>query len=110
VPSRFEPCGLTQLCALRYGAPPLVARAGGLADTVVDANDAALAAGVGTGLMVAPDSADALAAGLLRAVSLLRDRGSWARIQANAMAADVSWGRSAARYATLFRDTLSPAP
>lgn len=110
VPSRFEPCGLTQLCALRYGAPPLVARAGGLADTVVDANDAALAAGVGTGLMVAPGSADALATGLRRAVSLLRDRGTWARIQANAMAAEVSWGRSAARYAALFRDTLSPPP
>ena len=52
----------------------------------------------------------ALAAGLRRAVSLLRDRGTWARIQANAMAAEVSWGRSAARYAALFRGTLSPPP
>ncbi|MCS6931706.1 MAG: glycogen synthase GlgA [Acetobacteraceae bacterium] len=110
VPSRFEPCGLTQLCALRYGAPPLVSRVGGLADTVVDANEAALAAGVATGLMVAPGSAEALSAGLRRAAALWRDRAAWARIQANAMAADVSWGRSAARYAALFRGLLAPPP
>ena len=54
VPSRFEPCGLTQLCALRYGAIPIVARVGGLADTVIDANEMALAAGAGTGIQFAP--------------------------------------------------------
>ena len=110
VPSRFEPCGLTQLCALRYGAPPLVARAGGLADTVVDANEAALVAGVATGLMVAPGSVTALSAGLRRAAMLWRHRETWTRIQANAMAADVSWARSAARYAELFRAMRSPPP
>jgi starch synthase len=54
VPSRFEPCGLTQLSALRYGAIPVVARTGGLADTVVDANDAALSSKAGTGIVFSP--------------------------------------------------------
>ena len=109
VPSRFEPCGLTQLCALRYGAPPIVARVGGLADTVVDANEAALSAGVATGLMFHPPAAAPLAAALRRAAALWRAGEPWARMQANAMAADVSWSRSAARYAALFRETADAA-
>ncbi len=102
VPSRFEPCGLAQLCALRYGAPPLVARVGGLADTVIDANEAAEAAGSATGVQFAPVQVEMLGAALLRMVALYRQPALWARLQANAMQADVSWQRSAARYAALF--------
>ena len=106
MPSRFEPCGLGQLCALRYGAPPVVARVGGLADTVIDANEMALAAGTGTGLNFAPVSQEMLASAITRAISLYRDGESWPRLQANAMASDVSWTRSARQYATLFRGML----
>ena len=58
VPSRFEPCGLTQLCALRYGAIPIVSRVGGLADTVIDANEIAVAGDVATGIQFWPVSSE----------------------------------------------------
>lgn len=103
VPSRFEPCGLVQLSALRYGAPPVVARTGGLADTIIDANPMALAAGCATGVQVAPGRADALAAGLRRALALFRDAPTWRAIQARGMSTDVSWGPSAKRYAALLK-------
>ena len=78
IPSRFEPCGLTQLYGLRYGCVPVVARTGGLADTVIDANEAALAAGVATGFQFAPVDADALAAGASAAPSRsIADRQAW---------------------------------
>ena len=62
IPSRFEPCGLTQLYGLRYGCVPVVARTGGLADTIIDANEAAISAGVATGFQFAPDNGGAHAA------------------------------------------------
>jgi starch synthase len=103
VPSRFEPCGLAQLAALRYGAVPVVARTGGLNDTVIDASPVALAAHCATGVQVAPGRADALAAGLRRALALFQDGATWRAIQANGMATDVSWGPSAARYAAILK-------
>jgi starch synthase len=107
VPSRFEPCGLTQLSALRYGAVPLVARVGGLADTVIDASPMALAAGVATGVQFAPVTAEGFAAALRRLGALWRDRPAWQQMQRNGMATDVSWRGPARRYAALYR-TLAP--
>lgn len=103
VPSRFEPCGLTQLCALRYGALPVVARTGGLADTVIDANEMALAAKAGTGVVFSPVTADALTAAIERTATLWSDRTTWRSLQRRAMATDVSWARPAAKYAALYR-------
>jgi starch synthase len=107
VPSRFEPCGLTQLCALRYGAVPLVARVGGLGDTIIDANPMALAAGVATGVHFAPVEGAMLEAALRRTASLHRDSATWARIQANGMATDVSWTEPARAYAALYRGLIA---
>jgi starch synthase len=109
VPSRFEPCGLTQLCALRYGSVPVVARVGGLADTVIDANEMALAAGVATGLQFPSGSSDRLADALARAVDLKREASAWGKMQANGMATDVSWARPARRYVEIYRDALADA-
>lgn len=108
VPSRFEPCGLTQLYGLRYGTLPLVARTGGLADTVIDANEAALARGVATGFVCAPGSAAALGDAIDRAADLWADRRAWAAVQRRAMTHPVGWEASAAAYAALFRE-LVPA-
>lgn len=106
VPSRFEPCGLTQLCALRYGALPVVARTGGLNDTVIDANDAALQAGVATGFQFSPVDQPALEHALTRAALCYADKALWRGMQKRAMASDVSWRRSASAYAQLYRNLL----
>ena len=107
IPSRFEPCGLTQLCGLRYGCVPVVARTGGLADTVVDANTAALNAGVATGIQFPPSTAEGLRDGLRRCLALFANPKQWTTMQRQGMKADVSWDRSAALYAELFASLIS---
>lgn len=109
IPSRFEPCGLTQLYGLHYGCVPVVARVGGLADTIIDANDAALSAGVASGVQFAPVTQEALEHALQRASALYADRPAWTSMQQAGMKADVSWTRSAARYANLYRSLLKAA-
>jgi starch synthase len=106
VPSRFEPCGLTQMYGLRYGTVPVVAATGGLADTVITANPAALSAGVATGITFHPTDALALTQALRRLVELHADPAGWAKIQRQAMKADVSWDASSAAYAALYESLV----
>lgn len=103
IPSRFEPCGLTQLYGLRYGCVPVVARTGGLADTVIDANHAALAAGVATGFHFEPGSGQALLEAVHRLSHVFSDPRAWAAMQKQGMKTDVSWEASAREYVQLFR-------
>jgi starch synthase len=100
VPSRFEPCGLTQLCALRYGAVPIVSRVGGLEDTVIDLGEQAAP----TGFKFAPVTTGNLADTLRRAHAAFQDEVTWRQIQQNGMATDVSWCDRASRYAELYRE------
>ncbi|SIR45740.1 starch synthase [Rhizobium sp. RU20A] len=101
-PSRFEPCGLTQLYAMRYGTIPLAARTGGLSETIIDANDAALARDVATGFQFYPVNAESLRHAIFMVSEVFRDGQTWQRLQRQAMTADFSWSRSAAQYAQLF--------
>ena len=104
VPSRFEPCGLTQMYGLRYGCLPVVAAVGGLADTVIHANPAAVSAGVATGITFHPTDGIAFATALRQLVTLYGDRPKWAKVQRNAMKQDVGWDHSAAAYAALYAE------
>ena len=108
VPSRFEPCGLTQLYGLRYGTLPVVARVGGLADTVIDANEAALRDGVATGFQFSPVDAVQLGVAIERACDLFADRMAWQRVQRRAMTRDVGWAVAATSYLDLYRRLLAP--
>ncbi len=108
IPSRFEPCGLTQLYGLAYGCIPVVARTGGLADTVIDANEAAVAAGVATGIQHDGITPEALSHALRRTIALYARPDRWAMLQRNAMRADFSWDESGRRYATLYSSLVEP--
>ncbi|MFN3501889.1 MAG: glycosyltransferase, partial [Allorhizobium sp.] len=101
-PSRFEPCGLTQLYALRYGCVPVVSRTGGLSETIIDANDAAISARAATGFQFHPVRPEGLRHALRRAVDAYGDKRQWARLQLQAMRADYSWDRSAESYAEVY--------
>ncbi len=106
VPSRFEPCGLTQMYGLAYGTVPLVAATGGLADTVIDANPAAVSAGVATGLTFHPTDGLAFGQAMRRLCALYEDRKTWSKIQRNGMKQNLDWSQSSARYAALYESLL----
>ena len=101
-PARFEPCGLTQLYALRYGTLPVVRRTGGLADTVVDATATSIADRSATGFVFDEPTDEALTAAIARALALYREPLTWRRLQLQAMAQDFSWNTSASKYAALY--------
>ena len=98
MPCQYEPCGLTQMRAQRYGTVPLVRRVGGLADTVHD--------GV-TGFVFNEFTAASFAEAIARAIVAFRDRESWIRMMRDAMARDFGWERSEERYRDLYRSVLS---
>jgi len=104
IPSRFEPCGLTQLCAMRYGAIPVAAKVGGLADTIVDAGDGAASA---TGLHFLPVTRQGIEAALKRTTELWADPFKWSAVQTQAMRADVSGAGPAKAYSSLYRGLLA---
>ncbi|CTQ49492.1 glycogen synthase GlgA [Jannaschia donghaensis] len=110
VPSRFEPCGLTQLYGLRYGTVPLVALTGGLADTVINASPAALAAGAATGVQFWPVTAHALSGALTRLCDLHANGKVWRMMQRKGMKQPVGWESSAPAYRTLYEDCTVPPP
>lgn len=98
MPSRFEPCGLSQLYSQRYGAVPIVRRTGGLADSVRD-----LADDRPTGVMFDATRVDAFLQALQRAAALFADPPAWRAVMQNGMAADHSWTHSARDYLALYR-------
>ena len=104
VPSRFEPCGLTQLCALRYGAVPIVSRVGGLEDTIVDIGEADTSDRDATGFKFAPVTVEALSGTLRKANTAFHNKATWRRLQLSGLATDVSWRNRAGDYAALYRD------
>ena len=106
VPSRFEPCGLTQLYGLKYGSLPLVHRVGGLADTVVDCTLEAMAEGEATGFVFDAFDAAGYARALRRAFALYDRPADWKRVRASAMRRPADWATAAARYLEVYRRAL----
>ncbi|WP_293935911.1 glycogen synthase GlgA [Iodobacter sp.] len=106
VPSRFEPCGLTQLYALKYGVLPLVRRVGGLADTVVDCSLENLADESATGFVFDDFSVAGLSQGLRRAFILWQRTKDWKTVRRTAMQVDFGWAAAAGQYAALYQKML----
>lgn len=106
VPSRFEPCGLTQLYALRYGTLPVVRRVGGLADTVVDASEEALRADRATGVTFEAATPAALEAALERTIKLYKQPVQWKQVMQRAMSQEFSWDVAAKAYLDLYEGLL----
>jgi starch synthase len=109
VPSRFEPCGLTQLYGLRYGTLPIVRRVGGLADTVVDSGPAGSGAAGATGFVFDAATPAALTHCVLRAAAVRRDGSTWQAMMRAAMSQPLSWQEPARQYLALYETLLAAA-
>lgn len=103
-PSRFEPCGIVQIEALRYGAIPIVRKVGGLADTIENFDSTAK---TGNGLSFKDFNVFSLFATIVRAVELRKNNRLWKKLQTNAMESDFSWGFSASEYIKLYDTSIS---
>jgi starch synthase len=102
-PSRFEPCGIVQLEAMRYGAIPIVRKVGGLADTVEDFDPETKS---GTGFVFEEFNVISFYGQLVRAVETYRHKDVWRQIQVNAMQKDFSWSRSAKDYVRIYNKSI----
>ena len=109
LPSRFEPCGLTQLYGLRYGTLPLVHRVGGLADTVVDATETALRDNTASGFVFKDFSVVGLQKTLARAFSMKKKGKVWTKLQQNAMRLRFDWTVAAQGYLALYSKVKTTA-
>lgn len=104
VPSKFEPCGLSQLIAYKYGSPPIVRATGGLADTVCDYRDK------GGGFVFTLDSPSSFVEAVSRAYSLFKNKEKWFKLLKKIMRYDYSWQRSVTEYIKMYREALSRPP
>jgi starch synthase len=107
MPSRYEPCGLTQLVSLRYGSVPIVRRTGGLADTIVPYRPKTILEGKATGFAFGESTADALLTTILLALRVYEDPKEWTALMQAGMHTDVSWSRSARSYADLYHRVVA---
>jgi starch synthase len=107
VPSRFEPCGLTQLYGLKYGSLPLVRKVGGLADTVVDSSLENLDDGLATGFVFERFAVDDYVAALRRAFALFKRKVEWQEVQRRAMAQAFDWDAAAAQYIVQYERVMA---
>ncbi|MDQ1315430.1 MAG: starch synthase [Pseudomonadota bacterium] len=102
MPSRFEPCGLNQMYSLRYGTPPVVFKTGGLADTVVDADETTLADATATGFVFGSSGVETFLEAIHRGLDLYRQPSKWRRLQQSGMSRSFDWNESAGHYLSLY--------
>ena len=103
MPSRYEPCGLAQMMAMRYGCVPLARATGGLKDTIVDVSKSP---DLGTGFLFGPADPKAFAKSLSSALEVFKDAGRWEEIQKRGLIQDFSWKNSALNYVNLYLGLL----